>query len=477
MPVFNEAEGKVTFSISERIALSNYVYNSPGVDGPHFNIQKYQDVLAAMLGELSLYLEDIYSNDEIPSISLQALKGMFPISEAIWALQLHSDEEEGDGLSFTSADVNAAVDGWASSLAPTGGIPVDTIIHDDSLLSVASQFFPNTAKTARTKKVVVEPYVANDNIRSAFSRPAHPEKFTPTIKPSLPPEPFPYRDHFVGLEIEIEGCNVKFWEENPETGRIRPTSKLHGLATEVWQEHEDGSLRNGGREFTTRLGVTAGMVLPYLPIMHSLFEQGKLTSSNANKFSFRCGLHLHVDVGQLTLEQLYKALLVSTAVEKLFFAISGNRDKDSTSKFCLPAVDCISRLETLLTYGHRQEWDQFVQELGQGHKYMGINFRAVASYNTLEFRHHEGTSNPETLKRWMLVVMDAVLASKDRPVEELEDLLISGDFDSFVHICFPNSAAFLKTAYNWRGLLKQGIIFVKHTFISEPEKLFIVEHN
>jgi hypothetical protein len=272
-----------------------------------------------------------------------------------------------------------------------------------------------------------------------------PRKYREGLVLSLPPEPFPY-DHCVGVEIEVEDTNVK------------PQSDAYKTVKEAFTMKAEGSLRNGV-EFVTRYGVTAGDVLAYMPAVNIVLEQ--------SNFSFRCGLHVHIDVTGHTLEELYRVFLVYSVVENILFYISGGRNLLNSVKFC---VDVQNR-----------DWKEFTESVGEATKYMAMIVKTVKKYGTIEFRHHEGTCEVSKIEKWMKVLLDLVLNVKDMTTQDLESRILDLNTDSqylmFLRDCFPNSFEFLRGVPNFERMMYPGVSYVKEAFVGEPETLAYVERD
>ncbi len=201
---------------------------------------------------------------------------------------------------------------------------------------------------------------------------------------------YPNPSLLVGVEIEVEkyrgvedvGIQDAYWQDL------------------FWVEHEDGSLRNNGREFVTRLGMTADM----LP--EAVTHLVKVIHTRANgkaEVNARTGLHVHINVSDLTVYELCNLLLIYALVEPLIFEVSGSREQ---SIFCVPWE--FNRF----TLGH------VIQNLGRNcvengyagdrafrwrnySKYCGLNISTVETYGTVEFRMHHGTLDPKVIIRWV----------------------------------------------------------------------------
>lgn len=316
----------------------------------------------------------------------------------------------------------------------------------------------NVAGNKRVVKDVVKPESTVNELFGVYPKTKLPSMLRKNLHLSQTPTRFPY-NQCVGLEIEVEGVR---------TGDTKP--ELNIVVNEGFHSKPDGSLRNG-TEFVTMLGLTAGDAISYVSALDKLFDAGRGGRKDLNTFGFRCGLHAHIDVTTHTLEELYRAFLVYTVVEPLLFPISGGRNKN---KFCVAVHDCASVVEELIYYGRNRNWIEFAKALRRGSKYMAMNVRTVTNFGTIEFRHHEGTSNPERIKNWLLVLCDIVVGSKDADTNKLEKEILElntvSSYSKFLSVHFPNSEQLLRSVKAFERVMYPGSTFVKQTFITEPDR-------
>lgn len=326
-------------------------------------------------------------------------------------------------------------------------------INDDALVELAQRIMgrddvPLGDLTMRKEKVKPEAIVDVGSTTVQLNNRLMPVPAWKDVR--IEPVDFPY-DHPVGIEIEVENCTLNLEEDDLNRGLTL---------------HNDGSLRNG-IEFVTRFGVTTRYALAYLKGLHDRFEKDTVTRHN--NFSFRCGLHVHLDVGAHTMRDLYKVFLTYCVVEPLLFAVSGGRN---SNKFCVAAVHSASTMDHLLHYGHTEEWENFRQTLRAGNKYMAMNYRPLRRHGTLEFRHHEGTSDPNVIAKWLLILCDLVLFSKTVDVKQLEEKITSlntiSAYEGFIIEHFPYSAHLFLSVPNVNKLMYPGVAYIKQSFVCSP---------
>lgn len=199
----------------------------------------------------------------------------------------------------------------------------------------------------------------------------------------------------VGIEIEVENidCEVPI--------------------THYWEGKTDGSLRNNGAEFTT-------IPLRTYQVEYALNHLNQaLNKHNNPEFTNRTSTHIHLNVRDMTWDQVKTLILLYAIFERHFFAIAGAKREKSI--FCVPLyksrqLDTITKLEN-----YCRQW----------HKYNALNCGTILGtdqvprFGTVEFRHLYGTSDTAEVCNWInniLCLRKAVLQYK---LEELLDIINS----------------------------------------------------
>jgi hypothetical protein len=146
---------------------------------------------------------------------------------------------------------------------------------------------------------------------------------------------------------------------------------------------EDHSLRNGGREFTTAPMLFADQVSMF-GFLHSQLKLGE------EPFSDRTSIHVHVNVRELTLNEVRQFVLLYALLEPLFFKYVGDVRKGSI--FCVPLNwTYLPSLYKLPLPELRNKW----------HKYTALNISPISTFGTVEFRHMYGTNDIERFRFWL----------------------------------------------------------------------------
>lgn len=160
----------------------------------------------------------------------------------------------------------------------------------------------------------------------------------------------------IGIELEVEGCTN--YDELPST--FKPVT--------------DGSLRNNGIEFILR------QPLAGLKLENAIKNLDTFLKETSYTLSERCSTHIHVDVRDMTKEQLINMLCLSIMLEPLMFRVFGNNRTANT--FCMATdmgttnYDNIINLIACKNTDIRQRYS----------KYAGIGLYRLPDQGSVEYR-------------------------------------------------------------------------------------------
>jgi len=199
------------------------------------------------------------------------------------------------------------------------------------------------------------------------------KKYEATLPAPLYPVVAP--DELVGIEIEVE--NIPY----PHQFQY------------YWKGKQDGSLRNHGIEYTS-------IPLRTEQVEYALDHWNKYIKENNNPtFSQRTSLHVHLNVQNMTWDEIENLVLLYVIFERHFF-LQTNQDREH-SIFCVPLykVDNLCNLLPIQQVSPR--WN----------KYAALNLSTITGegesprFGTIEFRHLHGTSNPAEIVPWINNIM------------------------------------------------------------------------
>lgn len=199
----------------------------------------------------------------------------------------------------------------------------------------------------------------------------------------------PVSDHYIGIEIEAENINVNL-------------GSLSNILS-YWSVVTDGSLRNNGAEFIT--GKLRGKDIENaLHELNDVFTEYELEP----EYSHRTSVHIHADMRGLTLSSLQKVLLCYGVVEPYLFKYIG---KDRTNNpYCIPWYKSNETLSVVngIVNLEQKNVDSLRDILSMGNKYSALNISAIRDKGSIEFRHHYGTHNPDTLINWISTILSLI---------------------------------------------------------------------
>lgn len=170
----------------------------------------------------------------------------------------------------------------------------------------------------------------------------------------------------IGMEIELENIPIS------SASSVRLAEEA---LNPYWKVKEDGSLRNMGREFISApifgLDITQS-----LRVLGEWFTKHKIKPD----CSSRAGFHLHMDVGDLSPEELVRLIEVYIIVEPLLYAYVG-KDRENNI-FCLPwykTKGVLNKLAGLCYSISASPEDSIFTHVPHLFKYSGLNLRPIIS--------------------------------------------------------------------------------------------------
>lgn len=308
----------------------------------------------------------------------------------------------------------------------------------DSYITTHTSISPKKAFIARERKISIDPQtplestyfgqqtwaplkpnfkdaaLIYNNFKTVLGTVAPAEMFT-----SPPQIKFADSNCLVGVEVEIEGM-----EPIPILPNISSVFSASGMyasyISHLWDCKEDSSLKDQGLEYVTRLGTTAQQLPESLALLDSF---NRIYYKNST-FSGRCGLHVHINIRDLTFEQYMNMMMLYLMYEYSFYRVSGNR---MGNIFCVPLRASITGVEALFQLIENPStfltYDRLYHEFKVFKKYMAYNIRPFLQYGTVEFRHHEPTGDPHTLCTWVNKLLKLKQAATKRSYVELKDMI------------------------------------------------------
>lgn len=179
----------------------------------------------------------------------------------------------------------------------------------------------------------------------------------------------------VGVEIEVEADNI------PSQDYI----------CNYWRKERDPSLRGESAEFVLK----KPLALKDLSKAFRELQYGMDTSGMRVRPTYRAGIHVHVNVQQLTPTQLVTFITAYFMVEEVLLRFC---DKTRLGNhFCLRMSDASYSLDSLVDFITSEN----IQTLNTDDlRYSSLNVTSLFRYGSLEFRALESTMDFERIQIW-----------------------------------------------------------------------------
>lgn len=219
-----------------------------------------------------------------------------------------------------------------------------------------------------------------------------------------------YTDH-VGVEIEVEHKKAQF-------------DNMPGKVSGKWRLEHDGSLRHNGGEYVMR------NPLPYEHSKKAVKLLGEhIDNTNKVLDTGRAGVHIHVNVGDLSVRELTNFIALYHVAEPVITHWCGKYRKGNL--FCLRTIDAeylVDRFTEALekeTLGH----------LGTDEiRYSAINLKAIPQYGSVEFRAMRSDGNWDDINILIdvLLHLKALARQADNPIQIVAEFS-GADKEEFVN--------------------------------------------
>jgi hypothetical protein len=196
----------------------------------------------------------------------------------------------------------------------------------------------------------------------------------------------------VGIEIEVEGWRSPF-------------------VPLLWENREDGSLKDHGREFVSR--ILSGVLIDYaLKEIEDIFNEHNKKS--LLRWSHRTSIHVHVNLQELPTLKLKWLVAYYALTEPIWYSMC-HPDRIGNS-FCFPLCS-INPFDVV----PGRNWP----------KYCGLNLgSSLTTFNTVEFRHMHGNQDFDLYKRWITRICEFVDYIHKTPAKtlrlQMENYLTTG---------------------------------------------------
>lgn len=221
----------------------------------------------------------------------------------------------------------------------------------------------------------------------------------------------------IGLEIEVE---------------YKPGSILITSPGGAWKSVEDHSI-GYGLEYITRAPLKVGpTLLPKIKYLTDLFHPGTVIENSS-----KAGVHVHVNVQELTALQVWNAALMYWLIENVMVLFCGKQRMNN--HFCLRMCKADGLLATCYSDLQQTTHNPFAYFNQETVKYSSLNLATVQKLGTMEFRAMRATLNPVLIAHWAEALHYLVNKAKEfENPEAVMDYFISSEKDTFLYHVLPN---------------------------------------
>jgi hypothetical protein len=223
----------------------------------------------------------------------------------------------------------------------------------------------------------------------------------------------------VGVEFEFEGVR--------EGGDL-PKEEWAAY----WKGDQDRSLHDHGWEYMFSRPLFGR------DVVEAVTELCKHARKKKYKTSGRTGLHVHIDVRDLTRVELARLVVLYALFEKAVYRLAGNNREDNV--FCLPWYKAYQASKHAYNIVSEENDIRLAAEALAQEKYGGLNLDSLARYGSVEFRHALSTTVADWVIQWINVCLAFRRAAQKldaSPVELVHNLSAVG-VDEFARTVFED---------------------------------------
>lgn len=199
------------------------------------------------------------------------------------------------------------------------------------------------------------------------------------------------------ISAEIEVCGFK-------NNTVKPSPVMAACKKYGSLIHGDGSLPSGGKEINT--APANGDML--LKILRDTYDA---IGKQAGFVGREAGSHIHINVHDLTGQELQRvALVYATLEETLFKYFAPDR---SSSNYCKPTANKLRAIYENIEVQTASDFFAHAMRTDLTDRYHALNLTAYQKYNTLECRMLGPTVSYDTMARWVMIwgdIMDFALS-------------------------------------------------------------------
>lgn len=184
----------------------------------------------------------------------------------------------------------------------------------------------------------------------------------------------------IGLEIEMEGDSIPHRDLTPRD----------------WRKEVDASLRGESAEYVLRKPLSLPSTMRALGELQAVFD----LNETRFKPTYRAGIHVHINVQDLTPIQLVTFICSYLMLEEVLLRFC---DKSRLGNhFCLRMSDAAYSLDRFVEFVETQDITVLNTE---DLRYASLNVTSLFKYGSVEFRALESTLSAPRIQTWAGVLL------------------------------------------------------------------------
>jgi len=236
---------------------------------------------------------------------------------------------------------------------------------------------------------------------------------------------------------------------------------------------EDGSLRSDDDGIGIE-AITKPIQAKHIQrLLESFYQVYEITDFN---YTERCSTHVHMNVLNLTYEQLAILCLVYQTVESLLFKYAEENRKNSI--FCVPWNQCglnyqiVNKLIKVPENGDMpiRHWQ----------KYSALNLLPISTQGSIEFRHLEGTCNVKKIMGWINILSKMYKYASNTSFQEAKQDIVKmntvSNYYEWLNKVFEECSDMLKTD-GFERELSVGVVDSKLALLNPFNRTFSFEEQ
>lgn len=272
---------------------------------------------------------------------------------------------------------------------------------------------------------------------ASFKQSARDEAFAPEDKVWTSTLNIDYPNYLFGIEIELEN--------------LQEFRGIRSHFADYWTTTDDGSLRNNGVEFVSK-PLRAKQIEKALKQLHA-------SVNNTVEFTNRTSCHVHMNVRDLTINEIQSLVCVYTVLEEMLFDWVGH-DRGNN-------IFCMKITETEYYEYIKYLFNDIRDAVHHWNKYTALNIHPIAEKGTVEFRHLYGTYAIDVIVPWINILSNlkgfVKQTSLNEVLQQIKQLNTTSAYDAFITRVLGDSIRYFKNYYpeKMQQMLEKNVTYLK----------------